>query len=128
MDLKSQAVGSAETENHGEIWADKVFTLRRNPSSFGAYRFYIVYHQSPLGPVDPSFQTLSGRLKLTVRRLKLDGDSLSSLAAVLNRGGGQSLILPQPGRLTTHVDMLDVWYKYIYFQANESPRSPHPDW
>jgi len=33
--------------------------------------------QSPLGPVDPSFRALSGRLKFTVRRHKFNKDSLS---------------------------------------------------
>ena len=33
--------------------------------------------QSPLGPVDPSFQALSGRLKFTARRHKFNKDSLS---------------------------------------------------
>ena len=32
---------------------------------------------SLLGPVDPSFQALSGRLKFTVRRHKFNKDSLS---------------------------------------------------
>ena len=36
------------------------------------YRLYIVHCQSILGPVDSSFRALSGRLKLTVRRLSLD--------------------------------------------------------
>jgi len=36
----------------------------------------IVYRQSPLGPVDPSFRTLSGRPKFTVRRHKFNKDSL----------------------------------------------------
>ena len=31
---------------------------------------------SPLGPVDPSFRALSGRLKFMVRRHKFDKDSL----------------------------------------------------
>ena len=31
--------------------------------------------QSHLGPVDPSFRAISGRLKFTVRRLKIDKDS-----------------------------------------------------
>ena len=34
--------------------------------------------QRPLGPVDPSFRALSGRLKLTVRRHKFNKDSLRS--------------------------------------------------
>jgi len=38
---------------------------------------------SPLGPVDPSFRALSGRLKFTARRHKLNKDSLSG-------GGGES--------------------------------------
>ena len=36
-----------------------------------------VYRQSPVGPVDPSFRALSGRLKFTVRRHKFHKDSLS---------------------------------------------------
>ena len=40
-------------------------------------RFYIVYRQSPLGSVDPSFRALSGRLKFTVRRHKFNADALS---------------------------------------------------
>ena len=40
-------------------------------------RLYIVYRQSPLGPIDPSFRSLSGRLKLTVRRHKFNKDSPS---------------------------------------------------
>ena len=37
---------------------------------FWGVGFYIVYRQSLLGPVDPSFRALSGRLKFTVRRHK----------------------------------------------------------
>ena len=37
-------------------------------SLFVAHRFYIVYRQSPAGPVDLSFRALSGRLNFTVRR------------------------------------------------------------
>ena len=33
-----------------------------------AYMFYIMYRQSPLGPVDLSFRALPGRLKFKVRR------------------------------------------------------------
>ena len=42
-----------------------------------ADRLYIVYRRSPLGPVDPSFRALSGRLTFTVRRNKFNQDSLS---------------------------------------------------
>ena len=42
-----------------------------------ACRFYIVYRQVFSGPVDPSFRTLSGRIKLTVRRDKFNNDPLS---------------------------------------------------
>ena len=38
----------------------------------------MVHRQSPLGPVDPSFRALSGRLKFTVRRHKFNEDSLLS--------------------------------------------------
>ena len=41
-----------------------------------AYRFLIVYRQSPLGPVDASFRALSGRFRFTVRRHKFNNDSL----------------------------------------------------
>ena len=34
-------------------------------------------HSSRVGPVDPSFRALSGRLKFTVRRNKFNKDSLS---------------------------------------------------
>ena len=36
----------------------------------------IVHRQCSLGPVDPSFRALSGRLKFTVRRHKFNEDSL----------------------------------------------------
>jgi len=39
---------------------------------------YIVYRQVFLGPVDPSFRALSGRLKFTVRRHKFNKDSFST--------------------------------------------------
>ena len=45
-------------------------------SLFVGYRFYIVYRQSPLGPADPSFRALSGRLKFTFRRHKFNEDYL----------------------------------------------------
>ena len=34
-----------------------------------------MYRQSPLGPADPSFRSLSGRLKFTVRPHKFNKDS-----------------------------------------------------
>ena len=47
---------------------------------FVAYdRFFIVHRQSPLGPVDPSFRALSGRLQFMVRRHEFNKDSLSLL-------------------------------------------------
>jgi len=54
----------------------------RNPNrcSFGtlfvAYGFVHRVSSSLLGPVDPSFQALSGRLKFTVRRHKFNEDYL----------------------------------------------------
>ena len=36
---------------------------------------HIVYRQSPVGPVHPSFRALSGRLNYTVRRHKFNEDS-----------------------------------------------------
>ena len=38
----------------------------------------MVYRQIRLGPTDPSFRALSGRLNFTVRRHKSNKDSLSS--------------------------------------------------
>ena len=38
--------------------------------------FGVVYRQSRLGPVDPSFRALFGRLKFTVRRHKFNKDAL----------------------------------------------------
>jgi hypothetical protein len=47
-------------------------------SLFVAYdRFFIVHRQSPLGPVDPSFRALSGRVEFLVRRHKFNKDNLS---------------------------------------------------
>ena len=44
---------------------------------FVAYdRFFTVHLQSPLGPVDPSFRALSGRLEFMVRCHKFKKDSL----------------------------------------------------
>ena len=40
----------------------------------------ILYRRSPLGPVNPSFRALSGRLKFTVRRHKFNKDSIICLA------------------------------------------------
>ena len=54
------------------------FSFPSIPDTLGvfAYSFYIVYRQSPQGPVDPSLRALSGRLKVTVRRHKLNKYSL----------------------------------------------------
>jgi len=41
----------------------------------------IVHRHSPLGPVDPSFRALYGRLKLTVQRHQFNKDSLLFLHA-----------------------------------------------
>ena len=43
----------------------------------GLYSFYTVYRQSPLGPIEPSFRALSGRLKFTVRRHQFNKEFLS---------------------------------------------------
>ena len=48
----------------------------------------IVYRQSPLGPVDPSFRALSGRLQFTVRRHKFNKYSLLRSAKGTWRGRG----------------------------------------
>ena len=53
-------------------------------SLFVALRFFIVHLQSPLGPVDPSFRALYGRLKFTVRRHKFNKDSLIPAQKVVN--------------------------------------------
>ena len=47
------------------------------PVVYLSHEFYTVYRQSPLGPVDPSFRALSGRLKFTIRRHKFNNDYLS---------------------------------------------------
>ena len=74
------AVGNTE---HKRVPTDKVTESRLYLvifplcSLFVDDRFYIVYRQSPLGPVDPSFRALSGRLNFTVRQHKFNKDSLS---------------------------------------------------
>ena len=50
----------------GHFWRDKWTALSRPLSS-----------RSPLGPVDPSFRALSGRLKFMVWRHMVNEDSLS---------------------------------------------------
>ena len=61
-------------------------TLTTFPSTSGACErcgvHYILHRvtSSLLGPVDPSFGALSGRLKFTVRRHKFNEDSLLSLS------------------------------------------------
>jgi len=53
----------------------------------------VLNHETPtawlLGPVDPSFRALSGRLKLTVRRHKFNTDSFSWQ----NASGGVNAVL-----------------------------------
>ena len=49
-----------------------------------AYRFNIVYRQSP---EDPSFRALSGRLKVTVRRHRFNRRSRSTYAALPDGSG-----------------------------------------
>jgi hypothetical protein len=49
---------------------------------------YIVYRQSPSGPVDPSFGALTGRLKFTVRRHECNKDSLSLVVPYANSNWG----------------------------------------
>ena len=41
-------------------------------------QLFIVHRQSPLGPVDPSFRALSGRVEFLVRRHKFNKDCLLS--------------------------------------------------
>jgi len=75
-DVCSQGEDSAD-----EMWDQGMSKPWGDTSLFVSYRFYIVYRQSPLGPVDPSFRALSGRLKFMVRRHKFNKDSLFSLRA-----------------------------------------------
>ena len=66
-----------------------VFSYTRYPcygtamSSFVANRFFIVHRQSPLGPVDPSFQALSGRLEFPVRLHKFSKDSINRFTSLI---------------------------------------------
>ena len=62
----------------------------------------IVYRQSPLGRVDPSFRALSGRLKFTVRRHTFNKDYLSTAGVrleELQRENTAALRVSLPGRL-----------------------------
>ena len=61
----------------GTAKAEQQLTLRAERDSMQATERMGRYRQSPLGPVDPSFRALSGRLKFTVRRHKFNKDSLS---------------------------------------------------
>ena len=80
-------MGSASQKVGGVCTHRAILTSRPEPgvqaslgtscSLFVAFRIYIVYRQSLLGPVDPSFRALSGRLKFTVRRHQFNKDSLS---------------------------------------------------
>ena len=70
----------------GQNWLGENFKVIILLSNLQANRFYMVYRQSPLGPIYPSFRAFSGRLKLTVRRHKFNKDSLST-----GRGGARIL-------------------------------------
>ena len=60
----------------GCVWSWKEVRLVVFPLLAG--NTFIVYRQSPLGPIDPSFQALFGCLKLTFRRHNFNKDTLSS--------------------------------------------------
>jgi len=58
---------------------------------------------SLLGPVDPSFRVLSGRLKFTVRRHKFNNDSLFSATCSLPEPSGHARLgAMHAGRLHAH--------------------------
>ena len=61
--------------------------LQTSAYPHSASRFYTVYRQVCVGPVDPSFGALSGRLKFTGRRHKFNKDSLSSRMSRISFGG-----------------------------------------
>ena len=69
-------------------------------SLFVAYRFYVVYHQIPLGPDDSSFRALSRSLTFMARRRKFNKDNLpleSKTAMVANPPGKCSYEWPTRG-------------------------------
>ena len=68
-------------------------------SLFVAYdRVFIIHHQSPSGPVNPSFRALSRRLKFMVRRHKFIEDSLSFCRKRWRDGQHFSFLLRSRGR------------------------------
>jgi len=72
----------------------------------------VLSRSSLLGPVDPSFRALSGRLTFTVRRDKFHKDSLPH--------GRWVLVLTDHSQ----VDSLGVWYRSVNFGAETRADSP----
>jgi len=93
---------------------------------------YIEYRKSYLGPVDPSFRALSGRLKFTVRRHKSIADSLSGpvrigqepCRAPLTRADPQ--VLPRAGRLKDGRSSTDAmaFYRTVKTEKRTRRRGP----
>jgi len=74
---------------------------------------------SLLGPLDPSFRALSGRLKFTVRRHKFNNDSLSDLDDVV----GEVLMLSD--RLRDHTLVGPLWEGY--HESRRCSRDTYPE-
>ena len=88
-------------------------------SLFVAYRFYIVYRQSPLGPVDPSFRALSGRPKFTVRRHNFSKDSSLLTLVIYEPHHLTNLLLSERERILIQLMTSDRTIKTPYRARNE---------
>ena len=76
--LKGTVLAARGNGSNAQPMAPTGQWLQRRPSPRceSKLMFYIVYRQSPLGHVDPSFRALPGRLKFTVRRHQFNKDYL----------------------------------------------------
>ena len=94
----SQVVGRVAGVQRGVAQAEERRLASRVIDAWQVFSLSLFLSLNPLGPVDPSFRALSGRLKFTVRRHKFNKDSLSlslslsfSLSLALHTGRSQSL-------------------------------------
>ena len=62
--------------------------------------------QSPLGPVDPSFRALSGRVEFLVRRHKFNKDILPVRQWRAERGEARSVLRGRRGYRRRYLDSL----------------------
>ena len=81
--------------------------LSRDPSNLSLEM--VRYRLIPLGPVDPSFRALSGRLKFTVRRHEFNKDSLSrqsliGTVVVVVVGDKQGVVVIEAGSYLRLID------------------------